>query len=64
MSDIETMLREIGCKRRTEGQMIIVRRELVRRQRRNERIRQGRHLLNAIGYLIVTVAVVIVLLSL
>ncbi len=50
-AEIEAMLRELGRVRRAAGH-----REL--------RKRQATHLLNALGYLIVTAAVVIVLLSL
>ena len=64
MSEITEMLREIGRRRRTEGQMVIVRRELRKRQRRAQARQRATHLLNALGYLIVVAAVVIVLLSL
>lgn len=64
MSEIPSMLREIGRRRRTEGQMVIVRRELRKRQRRAQVRQRATHLLNALGYLIVVAAVVIVLLSL
>jgi len=59
---IPDMLREIGRSRRTEGQM--VRRELHKRQRRAQMRQRATHLLNALGYLIVVAAVVVVLLSL
>ena len=64
MPDIPSMLREIGRRRRTEGQTVIVRRELQKRQRRAQTRQRTGQVLNALGYLIVVAAVVIVLLSL
>ena len=68
MSDIPSMLREIGRRRRTEGQMVVVRRELQKRQRRAQTRHKTGHktgqVLNALGYLIVVAAAVIVILSL
>ena len=64
MSEIPEMLREIGRRRRTEGQMVIVRRELQKRQRRAQMRHRTGQVLNALGYLIVVAAVVIVILSL
>ena len=61
---IPDMLREIGRSRRTEGQMVIVRRELRKRQRRAQMRQRATHLLSALGYAIVVLAVVVVLLSL
>ncbi len=49
--DIETMLKELGQLRREQAKRI-------------QRKRQATHLLNAVGYLIVSAAVVFVLLSL
>ncbi len=48
----------------TDARFREMRRELGRIRRREQRKRQATHLLNAIGYLIVIMAVVIVLLSL
>ena len=64
MNEIPDMLREIGRRRRTEGQMVIVRRELQKRQRRAQMRDRTGQVLNALGYLIVVAAVVIVILSL
>jgi len=61
---IPDMLREIGRSRRTEGQMVIVRRELHKRQRRAQMRQRIGQVLNALGYLIVAAAAVVVLLSL
>ena len=46
---IPDMLREIGRSRRTEGQMVIVRRELQKRQRRALLRHRTGQVLNALG---------------